>query len=357
MNDINSKHRIKFKILHPASCILISVMISSCVKDKPQEPSVTTVTMHSDNRVLVVNEGNFGWGVGTVSLYDPVSGSVVEDYYKQQNNNTTLGNVCQSIIKHHDNYYVVMNNANKIVVTSASGFVRKATITGFRSPRYILPVTYGKAYVSDLYQHSIQVVDLNANVISGTISCPAGTEEMALIYHKAFVTNTNTNYCYVINTTTDQITDSIFIGGGGTSVLVDKMSKIWVLTNGNTTASQAAKLIRINPINLQIELSLSFPIGDSPTTLTINKTRDTLYYLNKGVNRFIINQHQLPVSPLIAQGAKKYYGLGVNPKTYQIYVSDAIDYVQKSKIEIYDVNGNLMSGFRAGIISNSFYFE
>ncbi len=337
--------------------IVCFILLQSCIKDRPQEPSVTSVSINADNKVLVVNEGNYGWGIGTVSLYDPASGSAVEDYYKQQNANATLGNVCQSVTKYNNNYYIVMNNSNKIVVANASDFVKKATIPGFNSPRYLLPITYSKAYVSDLYQNSIQVVDLNANVISGSISCAAGTEEMALIYNKAFVTNSNTNYCYVINTMTDVITDSIAIGVGGSSIAIDKNSKVWVLTVGNATTSQAAKLVRINPINLQVELSLSFPVGDGPIKLTPNKTRDTLYYINKGVNRFLISQNQLPSNPLISQGSKKYYGLGVHPKTYQLYVSDAIDYVQKSKIEIYDVNGNIVSGFNAGVMSNSFVFE
>ena len=65
----------------------------------------------------------------------------------------------------------------------------------------------------------------------------------------------------------------------------------------------------------------------------------------------------LPASPLIPQGNKRFYGLGLNPKDYSIYVADAIDYVQKSKIEIYNPNGNFITGFNAGIISNGFMFE
>jgi hypothetical protein len=57
------------------------------------------------------------------------------------------------------------------------------------------------------------------------------------------------------------------------------------------------------------------------------------------------------------QGTKLFYGLGINSKDYSIYVSDAIDYVQKSKIEIYSVNGTFIKSFNSGIISNGFVFE
>jgi len=343
---------VKFYLL-----IVLVFLLGSCVKDKPQEPVKTSVSINSDTKVLIINEGNFGWGVGSVSLYDAASGAVIEDYYKQQNNNTTLGNVCQSITKFNNNYYIVMNNSNKIVVVNSSDFVKTSTINGLNSPRYILPITYNKAYVTDLYANSIQIVDLNSNTISGSISCMNGTEQMSLIYNKAFITSSNSSYCYVINTVTDIITDSINVGKGNSSICIDKNSKIWILSTGNSGQSISGKLTRINPVTLQIEQTFNFSSTDSPNKLCINKTRDTLYYLNNGVYQFPIVSSSLSSSPLINQGTKLYYGLGINPKDYNIYVADAIDYVQKSKVEIYKPNGSYISNFNAGIISNGFMFE
>ncbi len=333
------------------------ILLSSCIKDKPQEPLKTATTINPDTKVLVINEGGFGYNNAGISLYDPTSGAVIEDYYKQQNNNEALGDVCQSICKFNNRYYAVMNNSGKIVVVNATDLVKTGVITGFNSPRYMLPVTYNKAYVSDLYSNSIKVIDLNTNSIKGSITCMAGTEEMVLIYNKAFVTNGNSNYCYIINTVTDVISDSINIGKGGTSSVIDKNSKIWILPGGSTAGNQSGKLVRIDPVNLQIELSLNFALTDSPNSLRINKTHDTLYFLNKGINRVLISDTQLPISPLISQGSKIYYGLGINPKDYTIYVSDAIDYIQKSKIEIYKTDGSFKTSFNAGIISNGFVFE
>jgi hypothetical protein len=39
-----------------------------------------------------------------------------------------------------------------------------------------------------------------------------------------------------------------------------------------------------------------------------------------------------------------------------IYVSDAIDYVQKGKVYIYKPDGILSNSFSAGIIPGEFYF-
>jgi hypothetical protein len=337
--------------------IFILFIASACVKDKPQEPVNTSVNINTNTAVLITNEGNFGWGVGTISLYDPTTGAVVDKYDQQQNAGATLGNICQSITKYNNYYYIVINNSNKIIVANTSNFIRTAIITGFNSPQYMLPISYNKAYVSDLYANSVQIVDLNSNAIIGSIPCLPGTEKMSAIYNKAFITNSNSDYCYVVNTVTDLIADSIIVGKGASSIEIDKNAKIWVLASGNSSVGQTGKLVRINPITLQIEFSVSFPSGGSPNKLCANKTHDTLYFLNNGVYQFPILSNSLPANPLVNQGTKLYYGLGVNPKDYSIYVADAIDYVQKSKIEIYKPNGTFITNFNAGIISNGFMFE
>ena len=339
--------------------VVIFILLNACVKDKPQAPVTTSANLNSTNKVFVINEGNFGNvpGNSSISLYDAISNTVVEDFYKQQNATSILGDVCQSMTKYNNNYYMVVNNSHKIEVVSAYNFNKTATITGFNSPRYLLPITYNKAYVSDLFAHSIQIVDLNSNTITGSIPTYSNTEEMVLVYNKAFVTSPYSNYCYVINSVSDVVIDSITIGKGASSVLIDKNSKVWILSTGSSTASQVGKLVRINPVTLQIELSLSFTSTDSPKQLCANKTRDTLYYLNKGISQFPIVNTTLPALALVNQGSKIYYGLGVNPIDYNIYVSDAIDYVQKSTIEVYAVIGSFKTSFKAGFISNGFMFE
>lgn len=336
-------------------CLFALVVLSACIKDKPQEPVSTGTTITDQSKVLVVNEGGFGYNNADITIYDPASGSITDNYYRQQNGNEVPGDVCQSVCKFNNRYYLVMNNSNKVMVVNADGFKKTATIPGFNSPRYLLPLTYSKAYVSDLYASSIQIVDLNSNAITGTIPCMSGTEEMVMIYNKAFVTCSNSTYCYVIDAARDVITDSIPVGKNASSLVIDRYSKLWVLSGGNS--SQAGKLLRIDPATLQTELSLNFSLSDNANHLRINKSRDTLYYLNKGIHRFLISDSQLPSTPLVNQGSKIYYGLGVNPKDYTIYASDAIDYVQKSKIEVYRPDGSFKTSFNAGIIANGFVFD
>ncbi|MBK7667943.1 MAG: hypothetical protein IPJ32_11760 [Sphingobacteriaceae bacterium] len=205
--------------------VLASLLLFSCVKDKPNDIMQPEVSFGSGFKVFITNEGNFGTNNASVSMYEPRSEQVVNDIYKTQNNNAALGDVCQSMTKINNKYYVVVNNSGKIAVVNSSDFKVITNITGLQSPRHILPVTFSKAYVSDLYANAISIIDLNTNTKTGSILCSGWTEQMVLIYNKAFVTNNNSGYTYVINTITDQITDSIYVGKFGGSIVMDKILK------------------------------------------------------------------------------------------------------------------------------------
>jgi hypothetical protein len=338
-------------------CIFIIALFGSCIKDKPLEPEKTVVSIGNGHKTYITCEGNFMNNNASVSLYDIESGAVAEDIYKSQNNNTALGDVCQSMCKANNNYYLVINNSGKIVVVSPDNFKLKTAISGFTSPRYILPITYQKAYVSDLSSNSISILDLTSHTKTGSISCNGWTEQMALIYNKAFVTNMKKDYTYVINTITDQITDSINVGVNAGSIVTDKNSKIWILSSGDKTNNIAAKLSRIDPVSLQVEMSLTFGAADGPGNLCSNAGKDTLYFLNTHVYRMPISSSSLPMSAFINSSSNVFYGLGVNDKDYTIYLSDAIDYIQKSSIMIYKPDGTFKKSFKAGINASGFYFE
>lgn len=332
-------------------------VVTSCVKDKPNENLQPEVNLSGANKIYITSEGNFGSNNASVSLYDEGNGTVISDIYKTQNNNTAIGDVCQSMIKINNSYYIVVNNSGKIVIVNASDFKFQTAITGLNSPRYILPVSPNKAYVSDLYANAISVIDLNSNAKTGSISCSGWTEQMVLLYNKAFVTNINTNYIYVINTINDQITDSILVGPNAGSLVIDKNSKLWVLSSGKSSTSIPAQLTRINPVSLQIETVLNFTAGQTPSNLCIDNTRSQLYYLNSNVYTMNVSDPSLPVSYFINGTGLTFYSLAINNNSNAIYVSDAIDYVQKSTVMVYSTSGQLKTTFKAGINASGFCFE
>src|SRR5690606_38156122 len=149
------------------------------------------------------------------------------------------------------------------------------------------------------------------------------------------------------------VEDSVYVGLWASSLVSDKNDKVWVLSGGDGQ-NEKGRLSRIDPVSNTVEAFFSFGASDSPFNLCINKTRDSLYYLNSGVFRFVIDGTSLPAEALIKAGTRNFYGLDVNPGDYKIYVSDALLFIERSNIYVYDVSGSQKHMFKGGINSNGF---
>lgn len=331
------------------------ILFNACVKDKPQPAPVADVTLSNAKKVYIVNEGNFNAANASISLYDTGNNSVVEDIYYAQNG-TALGDVAQSITKINNELYIIVNNSNKIMVCDEN-FKIKRTIGGLTSPRYIQQVSNQKAYVTDLYANAISIIDLSNGTKTGSISCPGKTEQMVMLYNKVYVTNTEKNYLYIINAITDAIVDSVVIGLNASSLVIDKNDKIWVLVSGKPSSTDGM-LSRIDPNNLPSIMGVSFGPGIHPHHLCINSSKDTLFYINDGISYAPVADVYKKVDGFIPSGSKNFYGLGIHPTTHDIYACDALDYIQKSNVYIFNAStGAEKRHFKTGFISNGFYFE
>ncbi len=327
----------------------------ACKKDHPSTLN-TTINQQSSG-VYISNEGNFQFGNASVGLYNPSDHSYTNDLFKSANSRP-LGDVCQSLYFFNNKLYITINNSNKIEVVNPSTFASIATIIGLESPRYFLPLNIQKAYVTDYKANAISVVDLNSNALIKKIQCKGWTEELIASNGKVYVTNKNSKTLYIIDPLIDSIIDSIQIGYGANSLQIDRFSRLWVLANGNPTNNELASLQLINTLADTVIKTFHFnTMNEQPWRLKINGNADTLYYLNKGVYNLPINATQLHSQPLIPENTRLFYGIGIDPITSIIYISDAIDYVQKGNIYRYQNNGQFINTFKAGIIPNDFYFK
>lgn len=334
-------------------CIL-TIILQSCVKDKPLKMDDTKLNVLSNNLVYIVNEGPFITGAGSISLYDPSSNAVAIDYYYQQNGGK-LGNIVQSMTVINNDYCIVVNNSGKLVFCDKN-LKKTHQIVGFNSPRYIQQINYQKAYVTDLYSQSISIVDLINYSITGSINCYGKTEKIIYCSNRIFVTNTDKEYLYIINPVTDVIADSVYVGFNAYGLESDQHDKIWVLSSGKSGVS-GGRLTKINSHSLQIENSFNFLNNEFPNYLCLNKTKDTMCFVNKNIYKMSINDNTLPNSFFINSSNFNVYGLGINPNDYNVYFSNAIDFTQSSSIYIYDATGTYVNTFKTDIGANSFYFK
>ncbi len=61
--------------------------------------------------------------------------------------------------------------------------------------------------------------------------------------------------------------------------------------------------------------------------------------------------------PFIKYKETMFYGLTVNPVNSEVYVADAIDYVQPGVILRYSPEGELLDEFKVGIIPGAFCWK
>ena len=168
------------------------------------------------------------------------------------------------------------------------------------------------------------------------------------------------NKILVIDSDTDSVVDSIEVGIQPTSLVIDKYNKIWTITDGGYKGSpyghEEPCLYRIDAETRQIEKRIVFDLNDAPSEVCLNGTRDTLYFINEAVWRMDVRADAVPGEPFLKYNNTIYYGLTVDPKTSEVYVADAIDYVQNGVVYRFSPQAVPLDTLRVGITPGAFCF-
>lgn len=303
--------------------------------------------------VYVTNEGNFQFGNSTISYFDEQSRHVTNDVFSASNG-FSLGDVCQSMVQIGAHYYIVVNGSGRVEVVDTANFKVVKTITGCQSPRYILPVSSTKAYLTDLYDNKVHIVNLATNEITGSIYIPTWTEALVYENNKVYVSAPHSKYVFIVDPLQDVIIDTIETGEGVNSMVLDKNNALWLLSNGDLGVHPPflAK-VNVNTDEIIFKEILDHPGGG----LTCSNNLETLYWLERGVVKLSVDSIVSKRSTIIPEGTHNWYAIGIHPFTEDIYVSDAFDYVQSSEVFIYTKEGVQKSTFTTGIISGGFSFK
>lgn len=339
------------------SILFLSLVLTfvNCKKDNPAPKEVEPATQTKYFKgVLVINEGNFGSGNASISHYVGSNNTVTSSVFNSVNG-IPVGDVLQSGRKIDSLLYFVVNNSGKILVVSSETMKLKATITGFNSPRYIHEIPGNKALVTELYSNKMYVVDLLSDTITSTIAHNGWTERIEEMNGQLYIVNRDRNKIVVMNNSTLTITDSVLLGDGLSNMVFDKNGKIWALSSGSATIS--GRLYRIDPAGLTIEKTFSFAdINARPFNLAVSPLGDQIYFINKDIYNMGITNTMLPPNPLIQANNANYYGITVD-ENGDLYVTDAVDYVQQGQVYWYNASGSLINQFKVGINPNGVVFN
>lgn len=318
----------------------------------------------SGRGLYITNEGNFQYGNATLSYYDPETKKVENEVFYRANA-MKLGDVAQSMTVRDGIGWVVVNNSHVVFAIDLATAKEVGRITDLTSPRYIHFLSDEKAYVTQLWDNRIFIVNPRRFEITGYIECPAmtmetGSTEQMVQWGKYVYVNcwSYQNRILKIDTTTDKVVGELEVGIQPTSLKLDCNGKLWTVTDGGFEGSpygyEAPALYRIDAESFTIERKFQFQKGDAPSEVTLNGASDTIYWINNDIWSMKVDAEHLPTRPFLPYNETLYYGLTIDPVTGEVYIADAIDYQQQGKIYRYSAKGKLIDEFYVGIIPGAF---
>ena len=344
---------------------MIFSVFSSCMKWDYRE--VQEDFEAKGKGLYIICEGNFQYGNATLSYYDPQTKEVQNEiFYKV--NGMRLGDVAQSMTIYDNKGWIVVNNSHVIFAIDPESCKEMGRIENLTSPRYIHFINDEKAYVTQLWDNRIFIVNPKTYSVTGYIEIPGmesfsgSTEQMVQLGEFVFCNCWSyQNKLIKIDTNADKVVGELEIGIQPNSLVIDKQHRIWTITEGGYEGSpygyETPVLYCIDPETFSVLKTFDFKLGNSPSEIQINGNGDTLFWINDDIWSMPITADKLPTVPFLEFQNTKYYGLTVDPWNDDVYVADAIDYTQQGMIYRFSKFGELIDRFYVGVTPGAFCWK
>lgn len=373
---------------HILLCVLLLLLLdlSSCRKDLPVLTSETEVVAnpgspHIIKGMFVLNEGNMGSNKCTIDFMDFRSGIYSRNIYPERNPDIVkeLGDVGNDIGIYGNRLYAVINCSHYVEVMD----VRTAQHVGsvdITNCRYIT-FSGDKAYVSS-YAGPVQidpdarpgkVVEFDVNTLQITREVVVGyqPEEMVITDGKLFVANSGgyrfPNYdrtVSVVDLASFEVVNTIDVAINLHRMELAADGMIYVSSRGDYYGTGSDVFV-IDPHSQTVIGNL----GLAASEMCIDG--DKLYMISvewsyiEGKNKvgyavYDTAKKEIVSHNFITDGTDASisvpYGLGINPETKDIFVSDATNYVTPGYLYCFSQDGKLVWKVRTGDIPAHFVF-
>ena len=346
------------------SLLILSIALASCSDDDDPAPRG-----QYDDGVLIINEGNFTDGDGSVTYFNRTSLEVEQTIFQTVNQEPALGDVIQSGTSFNGLTYLVANNSNKVEVVNSFTFESQFTMSDVQLPRY-MTVANGRGYLTEWVSFSdpgqVLIFNLETGMEETVIGVGSLPEDIVYVDGKLYVTEAfGSNALYVIDLENDNALDTLFLGNGTNQMLLDSDDHLWVACSGGSDSDSNplndGSLYRINTSSDEVELTIELNTNYAGKIAT-NAARNIIYFY-VGNSVFSVNTSIAPNAnandtPLFTVSeATSLYGIGVDPTTGVVYVGDSKGFLDDGEVFRYNADGSFIDSFEVGRGPNGFLFN
>ncbi|MBN1143408.1 MAG: hypothetical protein JXA72_03255 [Bacteroidales bacterium] len=342
---------------------IVAAFLSSCEKndDKPE-------VIDYSSGIYVVNEGAFGSANGSISFFDPVKRLITNGVFEAANGGMATGDVVQS--------FALANDTLGVIVANNSGLVRFVDLRTFASvaepveieyPRYFIRSGSNKGYVScGSFQGYLIVVDLESFSVTDSIQVGFGPENMIVNNGYVYVVNSGgwsvDSTLQIINTSSDEVVETIVAGKMPSDIDLDANENIWVYCKGYSdyvSVDTESELVKIDPeagtVTWRGSVGVASDYGAVPPKMAVSKDGSKLFYLRPdGVYSMNTSNPVVSDVPLI-DGS--YYGIEVSPVDGNIFLFEVTSFTSSGKMKIFSETGAGIAEGDVGIAPNGAVFN
>ncbi len=334
-----------------STLLLISFGLFACSEDDAQNG-------FNEGSVLVLNEGNFLAGNGSIDAYDINNNQTQNGLYQA---NATI----QVARKFQDNIYVITNGPDRLDILNEEVSLQASINQGFDNPIDFAMVG-DRGYVtnwgdintafSDDPDSYVAIVDLNTNQVIDSVMLEVRPQRIAAWNGQLYIANEGSNTISVLDPQ-DLSMEEVMVEAGPSNLVVDPQGSLWVLCTSGT-------LVEINTDDLSVGTSI-----DSLTTAGFNEkmaldSQSQLLYFLGGNNVsftglttvYVADLVTTEVRPLIVTGFA-LYGIGVHQESGDFYIGDSNAFQSTGTAFRFDAQGNQLEQFNTGIGPNGFIFK
>lgn len=306
--------------------MLLILSISSCTKnydDYGPQGGGGAVNIPEATSVIVLNEGNFMFGNGSVTWIDLEKESTSQEVFKNVNG-FPLGDVPQSMLLSDSLGYVIVNNSGKIETVTMPDFTSISTITGFTSPRQMVIVSEQPkiAWVTDLYANKIWEVNLESQQIVGAIPSVGWNENIETWKSLVLVLNKQDSVINVFDRDTKISIKTYQLPSGIVDFRFTSFSELMVVAKGG--------LYRIDLLLDEVSEEYAFKNERTPLKMAYDTVNNATYFLDGDLYRY--QSGNLQEMKSVPPGSN-FYGLAVTNE--KVYLTDTKDYVQPGELMVY----------------------